>query len=84
MPVLYTTVLPLQNNKNCKNKFNRLIAQRPGSASLLPPAVNSGLFWSFAAIYKIYENDESRFSNVVFNNPSQWIVSGEKQSSVTL
>ncbi|KAL9928083.1 uncharacterized protein ACN427_004118 [Glossina fuscipes fuscipes] len=35
------------------------------SASLLPPAVNSGLLWSFAVIYKIYENDESRFSNVV-------------------
>uniref|UniRef100_A0A1A9WZQ5 DUF389 domain-containing protein n=1 Tax=Glossina brevipalpis TaxID=37001 RepID=A0A1A9WZQ5_9MUSC len=35
------------------------------SASLLPPAVNSGLLWSFAVIYKIYEKDESRFSNVV-------------------
>ncbi|XP_065355475.1 uncharacterized protein LOC135949942 [Calliphora vicina] len=37
------------------------------SASLLPPAVNSGLLWALALIYKFFENDESRYSNVVKN-----------------
>ncbi|XP_058980595.1 uncharacterized protein LOC131803377 [Musca domestica] len=35
------------------------------SASLLPPAVNSGLLWAIALIYKCYENDESKFPQVV-------------------
>ncbi|KAI8118668.1 hypothetical protein FF38_07083 [Lucilia cuprina] len=37
------------------------------SASLLPPAVNSGLLWALALIYKFFEKDESRYSNVVKN-----------------
>ncbi|KAM8717817.1 hypothetical protein ACLKA7_004508 [Drosophila subpalustris] len=35
------------------------------SASLLPPAVNSGLLWALACIYKIYENDDSLYADVV-------------------
>lgn len=35
------------------------------SASLLPPAVNSGLVWSLAVIYKIFEGDDTRYNNVV-------------------
>ncbi|XP_061402829.1 uncharacterized protein LOC133338675 [Musca vetustissima] len=35
------------------------------SASLLPPAVNSGLLWAIALIYKCYENDETKFPQVV-------------------
>ncbi|XP_075153043.1 uncharacterized protein LOC142226744 [Haematobia irritans] len=35
------------------------------SASLLPPAVNSGLLWAIALIYKCYENDESKFPQVI-------------------
>ncbi|XP_034097888.1 uncharacterized protein LOC117563603 isoform X1 [Drosophila albomicans] len=35
------------------------------SASLLPPAVNSGLLWAVACIYKIFENDDSLYKDVV-------------------
>ncbi|XP_064537324.1 uncharacterized protein LOC135427677 isoform X1 [Drosophila montana] len=35
------------------------------SASLLPPAVNSGLLWALACIYKLYESDDSLYVNVV-------------------
>ncbi|KRF85590.1 uncharacterized protein [Drosophila virilis] len=35
------------------------------SASLLPPAVNSGLLWALACIYKLYENDDTLYVNVV-------------------
>ncbi|XP_030380462.1 uncharacterized protein LOC115628479 isoform X2 [Scaptodrosophila lebanonensis] len=35
------------------------------SASLLPPAVNSGLLWALACIYKLFENDDSRYLYVV-------------------
>uniref|UniRef100_A0A1I8P3K7 DUF389 domain-containing protein n=1 Tax=Stomoxys calcitrans TaxID=35570 RepID=A0A1I8P3K7_STOCA len=35
------------------------------SASLLPPAVNSGLLWAIALIYKCYENDESKYPQVI-------------------
>ncbi|KAM7353003.1 uncharacterized protein ACRADG_005308 [Cochliomyia hominivorax] len=37
------------------------------SASLLPPAVNSGLLWALAVIYKFFEKDESRYNSVVKN-----------------
>uniref|UniRef100_A0A1A9V7A2 Uncharacterized protein n=1 Tax=Glossina austeni TaxID=7395 RepID=A0A1A9V7A2_GLOAU len=67
----------LSNSKiSSKYLFDHLIAQRPSPASLLPPAVNSGLLWSFADIYKIYENEESAYIDVVFHNTSQCIVSG--------
>lgn len=35
------------------------------SASLLPPAVNSGLLWAVACIYKIFENDDSLYVDVI-------------------
>ncbi|XP_022228217.2 uncharacterized protein LOC111078000 [Drosophila obscura] len=35
------------------------------SASLLPPAVNSGLLWALACIYKIFENDDSLYVDVI-------------------
>lgn len=35
------------------------------SASLLPPAVNSGLVWSLAVIYKLFEGDDTRYNSVV-------------------
>jgi len=35
------------------------------SASLLPPAVNSGLLWALACVYKIFENDDSLYVAVV-------------------
>lgn len=35
------------------------------SASLLPPAVNSGLLWALACIYKLYESDDTLYVNVV-------------------
>ncbi|KAH8410648.1 hypothetical protein KR009_009870 [Drosophila setifemur] len=35
------------------------------SASLMPPAVNSGLLWAVACIYKIFENDDSLYVDVV-------------------
>lgn len=38
------------------------------SASLLPPAVNTGLMFAFAAIYKIFEEDETRFATLIKSN----------------
>ncbi|KAH8341283.1 hypothetical protein KR059_001754 [Drosophila kikkawai] len=35
------------------------------SASLLPPAVNSGLLWAVACIYKFFENDDSLYVDVI-------------------
>lgn len=35
------------------------------SASLLPPAVNSGLLWALACIYKLYEKDDTLYVDVV-------------------
>ncbi|KAH8249033.1 hypothetical protein KR032_005328 [Drosophila birchii] len=35
------------------------------SASLLPPAVNSGLLWAVACIYKLFENDDSLYVDVI-------------------
>ncbi|ALC40047.1 CG7384, partial [Drosophila busckii] len=35
------------------------------SASLLPPAVNSGLLWALACIYKLFEHDDSLYVDVV-------------------
>ncbi|XP_043068550.1 uncharacterized protein [Drosophila bipectinata] len=35
------------------------------SASLLPPAVNSGLLWAVACVYKFFENDETLYRDVV-------------------
>lgn len=35
------------------------------SASLLPPAVNTGLMFAFAIIYKIFESDETRFATLI-------------------
>lgn len=35
------------------------------SASLLPPAVNTGLMFAFAVIYKIFERDEVRFNTLI-------------------
>ncbi|EDW04219.1 uncharacterized protein LOC6562630 [Drosophila grimshawi] len=35
------------------------------SASLLPPAVNSGLLWALACIYKLFENDDSLYRDVI-------------------
>ncbi|BFF94889.1 uncharacterized protein DMAD_12408 [Drosophila madeirensis] len=35
------------------------------SASLLPPAVNSGLLWALACIYKFFENDDSLYVDVI-------------------
>ncbi|XP_055681745.1 uncharacterized protein LOC129789120 [Lutzomyia longipalpis] len=38
------------------------------SASLLPPAVNSGLMWALACLYKIYEADGKRYNSIVNTN----------------
>lgn len=38
------------------------------SASLLPPAVNSGLLWALACIYKLFERDDSKYTNVIKSN----------------
>ncbi|EDW25470.1 GL26408 [Drosophila persimilis] len=35
------------------------------SASLLPPAVNSGLLWALACIYKFFESDDSLYVDVI-------------------
>uniref|UniRef100_A0A6P4FSD0 Uncharacterized protein LOC108052629 n=1 Tax=Drosophila rhopaloa TaxID=1041015 RepID=A0A6P4FSD0_DRORH len=35
------------------------------SASLLPPAVNSGLLWAVACIYKLFEHDDSLYVDVI-------------------
>ncbi|XP_043647908.1 uncharacterized protein LOC122616497 [Drosophila teissieri] len=35
------------------------------SASLLPPAVNSGLLWAVACIYKFFEHDDSLYVDVI-------------------
>ncbi|XP_044572263.1 uncharacterized protein LOC6496916 isoform X3 [Drosophila ananassae] len=35
------------------------------SASLLPPAVNSGLLWAVACIYKFFESDDTLYRDVV-------------------
>ncbi|XP_046866415.1 uncharacterized protein LOC6642167 isoform X2 [Drosophila willistoni] len=35
------------------------------SASLLPPAVNSGLLWAVACIYKYFENDDNLYRDVI-------------------
>ncbi|CAD6999822.1 unnamed protein product [Ceratitis capitata] len=35
------------------------------SASLLPPAINAGVLWALALIYKLFEKDDSRFNIVV-------------------
>lgn len=35
------------------------------SASLLPPAVNSGLLWALACIYKLFEHDDTLYKDVV-------------------
>lgn len=35
------------------------------SASLLPPAVNTGLMFAFAVIYKIFESDDGRFNTLI-------------------
>ncbi|KAH8403158.1 hypothetical protein KR222_006209, partial [Zaprionus bogoriensis] len=35
------------------------------SASLLPPAVNSGLLWALACVYKVFENDDTLYVDVV-------------------
>ncbi|GAB0094815.1 uncharacterized protein DMENIID0001_101410 [Sergentomyia squamirostris] len=38
------------------------------SASLLPPAVNSGLMWALACLYKIYETDGKRYNSIIKTN----------------
>ncbi|XP_059620692.1 uncharacterized protein LOC132264481 [Phlebotomus argentipes] len=38
------------------------------SASLLPPAVNSGLMWALACLYKIYEADGERYNSIIKTN----------------
>lgn len=38
------------------------------SASLLPPAVNSGLMWALACLYKIYEADGKRYNSIINTN----------------
>lgn len=38
------------------------------SASLLPPAVNTGLMFSFAVIYKVFEFDDDRFNTLINSN----------------
>ena len=35
------------------------------SASLLPPAVNTGLMFAFAVIYKLFEGDDARFNTLI-------------------
>ena len=35
------------------------------SASLLPPAVNSGLLWALASVYKVFEKDTSRYASII-------------------
>lgn len=35
------------------------------SASLLPPAVNTGLMFAFSLIYKIFESDKERFATLI-------------------